>query len=93
MEKNVGGIDRSARLVVGPLLILVSLAGFVGLLPVLSGVVALVVWVLALVVGAVFVVTGYTQKCPLNNVLGLNTYEEAAATESTDESGGKPKAQ
>ncbi len=68
MSKNVGGIDRKARLVVGPLLLLVSIAAFVGVLPLgtLGG-------VASLVVGVVLTVTGAVQRCPLNALLGVDT--------------------
>ncbi|AUV84079.1 DUF2892 domain-containing protein [Salinigranum rubrum] len=68
MNKNVGGIDRKARLVVGPLLLLVGIAAFVGALPLgtLGG-------VASLVVGAVLTVTGAVQRCPLNALLGVDT--------------------
>ena len=68
MDKNVGGMDRSARIVVGALL---AVAGIV---------VALGYWELgtllgagAIVVGAVLLVTGATQKCPINSVAGVDT--------------------
>ncbi|MFB6106211.1 MAG: DUF2892 domain-containing protein [Halobacteriaceae archaeon] len=68
MDQNVGGTDRLARLVVGPLLVLVavvSLAGLYPLGPVVEGV--------ALVVGAVLAVTGAVRKCPLNAAFGVDT--------------------
>lgn len=76
MEKNVGGFDRTARLVVGPILVAVGVALAAGLLDVgLGGTVALAVTALALVAGLIFVVTGTTQKCPANEVAGLDTYD------------------
>lgn len=70
MNRNVGGLDRSARLIVGSIL---AIAGIV---------VAAGFWELgtlvgagALVVGAVLLVTGATQKCPLNSVAGVDTTE------------------
>lgn len=81
MQKNVGGYDRIARLVAGPVLVLVGLAGVVGGVSLALGPIpALLVAVLALLVGAVFVVTGLTQKCPLNSALGVNTYRAEAAS-------------
>jgi len=68
MEKNVGGYDRLGRLIVGPLLVLVALAGFLDYLALGS-----VVAGAALVVGLILAVTGYVQQCPLNSLLGLNT--------------------
>lgn len=77
MEKNVGGLDRTARLVLGPLLVAVGVAVAGGFLDIgLAGTVGLVVTALVLVAGAIFVVTGTTQKCPANEVVGINTHDE-----------------
>lgn len=77
MKRNVGGIDRSARLVVGPVLVVVGAALALGLFDLgVVGTAAVVLTDLLLVVGAVFVVTGATQKCPANEIAGLDTYEE-----------------
>ena len=76
MEQNVGGYDRIGRLVVGMILLIVGIAGFavgsavslaVGPIPqaVAAGIV--------LLVGAVLVVTGYLQQCPINRQLGIDT--------------------
>ncbi len=68
MERNVGGYDKLARLVVGPVLILVGIAVVAELLEF-----GLVVGAAALLVGVVFTVTGSVQKCPLNSLFGINT--------------------
>jgi hypothetical protein len=68
METNVGGLDRTARLVAGPLLLVVGLAALAELLPL-----GAVVGGLALLVGVVFTVTGLTRRCILNQLLGINT--------------------
>ena len=70
MEQNVGGLDRTARLVLGPLLVLVGLAAVVELLPLGMPVAAA-----ALLVGLIFVVTGLTRTCVLNSLLGIDTSE------------------
>jgi hypothetical protein len=86
MEKNVGGYDRIARLVVGPVLVLVGVAGAAGFLSLaVFGISTLVVGVLALLVGAILTVTGVTQKCPLNSVLGFDTYRPSASREEPGE--------
>jgi hypothetical protein len=82
VEKNVGGLDRILRLVLGPVLLVVSGAALLGLLvlnPILAGV--------GLVVGAVLTVTGLTQTCPANSLLGMNTFDrgERVEEESTAE--------
>jgi len=68
MERNVGGMDRTARLVLGPLLALVGLA-------VVFDVVSTNVYLggALVVVGAIFLVTGAVQQCPINSLLGVNT--------------------
>jgi uncharacterized membrane protein HdeD (DUF308 family) len=68
MKKNVGGIDRTARLVVGPVLLLVGIAALVGAVPL--GTLGAAV---ALVVGAILTVTGAVQRCPLNALFGVDT--------------------
>ncbi|WP_255197347.1 YgaP family membrane protein [Halorarius litoreus] len=74
MEKNVGGYDRIARLVVGPILAIVGTAGLFGVVTLAAGTLGVAIAAIALLVGLVFVVTGLTQRCPLNSLLGFNTY-------------------
>ena len=70
MQKNVGGMDRTVRLVVGPLLVLVAALGYTGtgfeLTPLIAGLLGLV--------GLVLLGTGLTQKCIINKLLDLDTY-------------------
>lgn len=68
MEQNVGGLDRTARLVAGPLLLLVGIAVLAEMLEF-----GTVVGVAAVVVGAVFLGTGLTQRCLLHRIFGINT--------------------
>lgn len=76
MDKNVGGLDRSARLVLGPILVIVGLAMLAGMFTLGSDLVmGTVVPLVVLVVGAVFSVTGYTQTCPANSILGVDTFQ------------------
>ena len=84
MEKNVGGYDRTARFVVGPILLLVGLASFGGLLTLAAGTLGLVLAAVALLVGLVLTTTAVTQTCPLNSVLGVNTYRGEPETEWTE---------
>lgn len=75
MEKNVGGLDRTGRLVAGPLLIAVGVAIAADIVNVgLAGTVGLAVTTLVVVAGAVFLVTGTTRKCPANGLAGVDTY-------------------
>jgi uncharacterized membrane protein len=77
MDKNVGGLDRQGRLVAGPILVAVGVALAAGLLDVgLAGTAGLAVTALVLVAGAIFLVTGTTQRCPANELAGLDTYDE-----------------
>lgn len=85
MKRNVGGYDRIARFVVGPILLVAGLAAFAGLLTLAAGPLGLVFAGAAVLVGAVLLVTATTQKCPLNLVIGMNTYRDKVG-ESTDDS-------
>jgi hypothetical protein len=74
MEKNVGGYDRIGRFVVGVLLVVGGIAGYAGMLRLAIGPVPQALMALILVlIGVILVVTGYTQKCPINSVLKINT--------------------
>jgi hypothetical protein len=74
MNKNVGGYDRIGRFVVGAVLLVGGVAGYAGLFRIAVGPVPQALMALVLVlIGAVLLVTGYTQKCPINSVLGMNT--------------------
>lgn len=68
MDKNVGGLDRTARIVIGILLVIGAAAAFAGYTTwgaTIAGA--------ALVVGAILLVTGTTQKCPINQAAGIDT--------------------
>jgi hypothetical protein len=82
MEKNVGGYDRLARFVVGPVLLLLGGAGLAGFVTLAAGTLGLALAGLALIVGAILAVTAVTQKCPLNSTLGLNTYRASPTDQS-----------
>ncbi|APW99911.1 hypothetical protein CHINAEXTREME_19990 [Halobiforma lacisalsi AJ5] len=79
-EKNVGGLDRLLRLIVGPVLLVVSVAAAVGVIAVSPVLVAL-----GAIVGLILTVTGLTQKCPLNGRLGMNTYRGRTETDTATE--------
>lgn len=85
MEKNVGGYDRLARFVVGPLLVVVGGVSLGGFLTLAAGTLGLVLGVGALLVGVVLTVTAVTQKCPLNSLVGLNTYGGGSSTQTASE--------
>lgn len=66
MRANVGGSDRTVRIVLGLALLLLSYF-------VLSGTLAVVGYVLA----AVGLVTGLVRFCPVNALLGIDTCPRA----------------
>lgn len=70
MQKNVGGIDRLGRFVVGIVLAIAGIAALTGYWPVGS-----TIGGVALALSAVAVVTATTQKCPTNEALGIDTTE------------------
>jgi hypothetical protein len=76
MEQNVGGFDRMARLVLGPLLVVAGLLVVLDVVP-LGGstLVTTLVALVLLVVGGVLLGTGGIQKCPINEAAGVDTYE------------------
>lgn len=73
MDKNVGGIERVARLAFGALLILAAGAGLGGFLTVSAAIA-----VVGLVLGLVLLVTGSVQMCPINEALGIDTYVDGS---------------
>jgi hypothetical protein len=68
MDKNVGGLDRAARLVVGAIAALAGVAALAG-----YWTAGAVVGAVAVVLGAILLVTGTTQRCPLNEAAGIDT--------------------
>lgn len=70
MKRNVGGLDRTGRIVVGALVALAGIAALVGVWEV-----SLVVGGVAVLVGVILLVTGATQKCPINEAAGIDTTE------------------
>jgi hypothetical protein len=78
MKRNVGGYDRIARLVVGPVLFVVGAATLAGVVTPAAGTLGLALGALAVVVGAVLAATAITRTCPLNSVLGVDTYGTAS---------------
>jgi hypothetical protein len=65
MKCNVGGIDRTVRIVLGVVLLIVGLAAPVEL-----------IWrIVALVVAGIALVTAAVRFCPANAVMGINSCE------------------
>ena len=66
MKCNVGGMDRTGRIVLGIVLLVVGL-----LAPIET------MWrIVALVVAAIALVTAIVQFCPANAIFGINTCED-----------------
>lgn len=75
MEKNVGGIERIARLVGGFILVVVGVGVYTGVPQLAVGsTVRTAIVIAAVLAGARLLWTGTTQKCRLNRRLGRNTY-------------------
>lgn len=70
MDKNVGGIDRSGRIVIGIVVAIAGIAAVTG-----YWAVGAVAGAVALLVGVILLVTGTTQKCPINEAAGIDTTE------------------
>lgn len=70
VEKNVGGIDRLGRIVVGAALALAGIAALAG-----YWAVGVAIGVLALAIGVILLATGTTRKCPVNEAAGIDTTE------------------
>lgn len=63
MLKNVGGVDRGIRIVLGIALLVL------GFLHVVTGTLAII----AYIVGAVALITGVVRFCPAWSIFGFNT--------------------
>ena len=70
VNKNVGGIDRIGRIAIG---LLVLVAGLAIVAEVWE--VSIIAGAVALLVGIILLVTGTTQKCPVNEAAGIDTTE------------------
>ena len=68
MEANVGGLDRTARLVGGPVVALVGILALLNVLPLGSAVGAVLT-----LVGVVVFGTGASQQCLAYRLFGVNT--------------------
>ncbi|MFB6217072.1 MAG: DUF2892 domain-containing protein [Candidatus Aenigmatarchaeota archaeon] len=68
MKRNVGEKESVLRTVVGVILLLVGVAGFMEYTS--YGAYTGTLSALSIIVGVVFVVTGLSRKCPLYSVMG-----------------------
>lgn len=74
-EKNVGGIHRTGRYVLAPVLVALGIAILTGWLSVAPGLTGVVAGVAAVFGGVVSYLEARTQKCPGYTVMGINTCE------------------
>jgi len=91
MEKNVGGYDRLARFVLGPLLIILGIAAVTGIVSLGTGTLGVALAAVALLLGVVFTATAAMQTCVLNSLLGVNTYDSSSGRRSSSDEA-KPSA-
>lgn len=68
MDRNVGGLDRQARIVIG---IILAVAGIAAVLEYWE--IGVAIGAVAVIIGAILLVTGAAQKCPINQVVGVDT--------------------
>lgn len=71
MDKNVGGLDRTGRILIGVIVAVAGIAAVIGYWEV-----GVAIGGVALVIGAILLGTGTTQKCPINQVAGIDTTEQ-----------------
>ncbi|MCE7733975.1 MAG: DUF2892 domain-containing protein [Candidatus Heimdallarchaeota archaeon] len=70
ISKNVGGLDRKLRLIIGPILLVLGILAALDFVDLNS-----IVQILFLVVGSILTFTGTVQTCPLNAALRVNTHK------------------
>ncbi|WP_232701525.1 YgaP family membrane protein [Halobacterium wangiae] len=75
----MGGVDRLLRLIVGPALLVVAAAELLGAI-----VLGPIAFAASVVVGAILTITGLTQKCPMNQLIGLNTFRREKTETETE---------
>jgi hypothetical protein len=79
MDLNVGGLDRTVRLLVGSMLLVLGVAGYIGVATLATGPVPqALASILAILLGLVLFATGVARKSPINRLLGVNTFRNAS---------------
>lgn len=73
MEKNVGGIDRTGRIIIGIIAAIAGIAAVTG-----YWAIGATAGGIAILVGVILLVTGTTQKCPLNDAAGIDTTSDTS---------------
>lgn len=69
MDKNVGGMERNVRLVLGAVLLII---GVVGVAPGMG-----ILQIISLLAGIILVGTGALQYCPINQAMGRNSFKSS----------------
>lgn len=77
MEKNVGGMDRTLRIILG-LVMVVAMMMVIGFGTALETAVQGTVASILLVLAFILLGTAGSQRCYVNRVLGRNTYVKAS---------------
>ena len=83
MERNVGGTDRYMRLGLGVVLLAVGVWTLAGG-SAAESMLMTVLTTLVIAIGAVFLVTGAVQQCPINAALGINTCQISPESDEAD---------
>ncbi|RAW45831.1 hypothetical protein DQW50_06350 [Halorubrum sp. 48-1-W] len=68
MDKHIGGIDWAGRIVHGAIVVIAGIAALTG-----YWAAGAVIGGVGLLVGVILFVTGTTQKCPINEAVGIDT--------------------
>lgn len=68
MKKNVGGFDRIGRIVIGIVVAIAGIAAFAD-----YWAIGATAGAVAILIGVILLVTGTTQKCPINEAAGIDT--------------------
>ncbi len=74
MAKNVGPMDRTVRIVLGVIFGLAGVGGYAGIVPLAwLGIGQALAGVVLVIIGAILLVTGLLNTCPIYAILGMNT--------------------
>lgn len=82
MQQNVGSFDRTVRVVLGGSLLILGIAGYVGLVTLAwIGIGQALASVVVAVLGLVLLVTAATRTCLIYSALGISTANRSAEPE------------
>lgn len=86
-EKNVGGIHRTGRNVLAPVLVVLGLGVLTGWLSVAPGLAGTLVGAVAVLAGVISFIEARTQKRPGYAVMGIDTCELPAQDSAAEHEG------